>query len=184
MKALLGGAVALAGAITAIAAALYIVAPQLAPRAKLGAELNRVAVEQAVDYEAYREQLKNAPNVEPSSQNGVAVLVRAGLTGFEDRSYSVEVDAYNADNSIRIYPDESSNGFSSTCEAKSPKAREDSVAWICWLVAPPEGTKFFVRAQLYEYGSTEDFGEGNTEQRRELLDFYDSAEMVSVWKQE
>jgi hypothetical protein len=161
----------------------------LAPREKLGAELDRVGVEQGVSFAEYLALVAGeypddeAPSPGDFAGNGIAVLVHAKLTGFEDRSYSVHVFTYDAESSIRIYPDEQPGLLLRVCDYKSPQAREDSVAWICWMAAPPEGVEFFVRAHLYEVGPSL-IKPGGPAVDSEFLDFIDSPAMVSTWGEE
>jgi hypothetical protein len=179
-KALFAAVVALAGAVTAIAAALYIVAPELKPREKLGAELDRIAVAQGVSYDQYLSDQGREPQPGESvpTEPGVAVLVHAKLFGFEDRSYAVTVVAYDAETLTAIHPKQEGE-FESTCEGESPKADEDAVAWRCWMIAPPVGAKYFVRAELYDHGPIKDLKPGTVDSG-DLLDFLDSPEVASA----
>ncbi|MBF4461023.1 MULTISPECIES: hypothetical protein [unclassified Rathayibacter] len=183
-KALLGAVVALAGAITAVAAALFIVAPQLAPREKLGAELDRIAIAQGVHYGEYEGVQGIVPAADEEKSNpperGLVVIVHAKLYGFEDRSYSLAVTAYDATTHIRVPLPMTEGDFSATCDNKSPAADEDGVAWRCWLIAPPRGVEYFLRAELLDSGPTQELKPGPVKGSRELLDFIDSEVLTSA----
>jgi len=191
-KALLAGAVALAAAISAIAAALYIVAPQLSPREKLGAEIDRVAVSQGVDYSTYKTEQRwnghasrSPEEPDDPTEMGVVVLVHAKLSGYEDRSYSLRVTAFDAEThkafpppSAPSSPDEPGKVMG-TCDGKSPKADEDGVAWRCWLISPPRDAEYFLRIELMDNGPTIELVEGPVEST-ELMDFRDSETLTSL----
>lgn len=189
IKAVFAGVVALAAAVSAIAAALYIVAPQLGPREKLGAEIDRIAIAQGVDYVEYTvaEQengapLDDAPRI-PDRPNptelGIVVLVHAKLSGFEDRSYSVRISAFDAA-THKTFPSPPVDGkVVGSCDDQSPEADEDGIVWRCWLISPPRDAKYFVRVELMDYGPTKELRAGPIASM-ELIDFRDSETLVSL----
>lgn len=173
---------ALAGATTAIIAALYLVAPQLAPREKLGAELDRVSIAQGVHFDSFKAETSpgSKPAVDDPPENGVVGLVHANLSGFKDRSYGINVTAYASGSNGPVAMKKSEGGFNASCDSRSPRADEDGVAWRCWMVAPPRGVKYFVRAELSDSGLTRDLRSGPVTRSWALLDFLDSAEFTSL----
>jgi hypothetical protein len=182
-KAILGTIVAIAGAIASISTALYIVAPQYAPREKLGAELDRISIAQGVPYEVFDRWAgfgeESLPN-KNSTEDGLEVLIHAKVSGFENRSYSVRVDLYDAGTNARISPAITSGTLASACDSSSPSAKEDSVAFRCWLVAPPKGTQYFVRAELHDLGQTIFLDFAGPDAPTKLLDFIDSQSFESL----
>jgi hypothetical protein len=182
-KALLGTIVAMATAITSISAALYIVAPQYAPREKLGAELDRISIAQGVPYEFFNRGAGvggGSPPIEDPTQDGLEVLMHARLSGFENRTYSVRIDIYDAETNARIGPVAKSETLASECDSSSPGAREDSVAFRCWLVAPPKGIQYFIRAELHDLGQTAFLDFAGPDAPTTLLDFIDSKSFESL----
>lgn len=164
----------LATMITAVAASLYIVAPELRPREKLGASLDRLAVTQAVPYYQYAAEQGQEDIEEPiPDAPGITVLVHATLIGYQDRSYSMNVRLLDAETlqPLHIGMDQP---FTSTCENKSPRADEDGVSWRCWTVSPPASSKYIVRAELFDAGPSKNLLPGPIRGYRELLDFYES----------
>jgi hypothetical protein len=158
---------------------VYLVAPQLKAREKLGASLDRVSLAQNVPYAQYKAGLgeSGSSEREPGGDR-VAVSVHASLIGFRNRSYSVSVSLYDAETRVQMFTGEK-EPFSATCEDKSPKANEDGVTWRCWIVAPPPGTKYFVRAELFDNGLTRNLHPGPVSSL-DLLDFLDSAAITAV----
>ncbi|MEU0315122.1 hypothetical protein [Nocardioides sp. NPDC006273] len=177
-KAALGSVVALAGATAAISTALYIVLPKLEPRDKLGAELTHLAVAQNVGYREYEYQTGFPVDKERWGDFGVMVWVHANLAGYEDRKYSVRVRAYDAKSLEVIEPTDIHVTFA-TCEMRSPDAREDGVAWRCWLTMPPPGIEYFVRAELVDNGNLEELEESEITYAN-LLYFQDSKAVTVV----
>lgn len=182
-KALLGGVVAIAAAITSISAALYIVLPDYAPREKLGAQVDRISVAQGVPYDVFKLGQgydEESYQLDDPKQDGLQVLVHATVSGYKSNLYSVRVDLYDAETYLRISPEIVSGTLASECEARSPSAQEDSVAFRCWLVAPPEGTKYIVRAELHDAGPTAFLGFDKPNAPTVLLDFIDSQPFASL----
>ncbi|MGN7187710.1 hypothetical protein [Microbacterium enclense] len=183
-KTLFAGMVALAAAVSAIAAALFIVAPQLGPRDKLGAEIDRVAVSQGVDYftSTGRDPFSRTTEDPAFPAMGVEVLVHAKLSGYEDRSYSVRVTALDAETykAVDLSPVIGADGgVVSTCDDRSPKADEDGVAWRCWHVTPPRDVRYLLRVELMDNGRTDELREGPLESQQ-LMDFRDSETVTSI----
>lgn len=180
LRGLLRGTLTLAASITAISAALYIVAPQFAPRDSLGAELDRVGIAQGIDYGGYQRQ--QYEEIDPAAtvprESGIVVTVHAKLSAFQDRSYTLNLTPYEAKTNIPIPPQDSLSSFVSTCENKSPKAQEDNIAWRCWLIAPPEGLEYFIRVELLDGGPTKDIKSGPVG-HQDFLDFIDSDVFIS-----
>lgn len=59
--------------------------------------------------------------------------VHAELAGFENRSYALTTRLLDARTLVQIFPTDArrQSEVSVTCENRSPKAREDGVAWRC-----------------------------------------------------
>ncbi|RSD14803.1 hypothetical protein [Amycolatopsis eburnea] len=62
----------------------------------------------------------------------------------------------------------------------SPKADEDGITWRCWAVTPAAGTKYRIRAELFDYGLSADLAEGTITGRKPLLDFKESDLFTAV----
>lgn len=189
LRAAFSGLVAMAGAVTAIAAALYIVAPQLQPREKLGADVDKIGITQAVTLEEYgRATGLNYEDHADATMPGIQVMVHVTLTGFEDRAYSVSTAAYDPVDlvpvepaRIKAAPGSSAETLHSTCENKTPKAREAGVVWTCWLASPAPGKEFFVRAAVFDSGLLTDQRSGPVlPDDRELLDWLDSQVLTAT----
>lgn len=187
-KGVFGSIVALAGATAAISTALFIVIPQLEPREKLGAELTRVALSQNVDYVSYQSATSptgDVPDVRETDpvKPGVMVWVHANISGYKDRSYVVHVTPYDAQTLEELRPSgpttPNSSTTTATCDYKSPAAQEDGVVWRCWLVMPDAGTKYFVRAELFDRGPTSALKEGPITYSN-MLDFRDTSSVTAV----
>ena len=121
----------IAAAMVAIMAALYIIAPHLKPREKLGADLDHVAVTQDVDFNEYQ-SMDGQRDDEPSGSSppGVLVVAHATLKGYEDRNYLVCVTIMDADTMWTVSPPAGEMSLAS-CELKSPHALEEGVIWHC-----------------------------------------------------
>lgn len=169
------GVVAAAGAVSVIATAIYVLFPSAVPRDKLGAELDRVLVQQGVPLDTYNEEMGLAKDAKAGNPMGVVVLVHAKLLGFEDRGYTADVFAVDATTHRDLIP--SRDGTAAACGVKSPGANEDAVAWRCWLTAPASGQEFTVRVELSDLGPQEDLGNGRVERR--LLDFMEGPTLTS-----
>lgn len=169
---------AVASLVAALVGATYLIAPDLKPRDKLGATVDRIGIEQSVDYRAYEDKMNrgepSSPRDGPSSR-GVEVLVRASLFGFTDRKYSVRINLLEAESLKAI--DVTDEPFHSTCEVLSPKANEDGVTWRCWATSPPAATRFIVRAEIYDDGQ---YGKLDAAHDDVLLDFLDSAALTAL----
>ena len=144
------GVVATAGAVSVVAAALYILFPGAIPRQKLGAELDRVVVQQGVSLSRYNAEMGRTATKDEVDTPGIVVLVHAKLLGFEDRGYVANVFALDAETHQDLFPP--NDVPAAICGIKSPEADEDAVAWRCWLIAPPSGKKFMVRVELTDLG--------------------------------
>jgi hypothetical protein len=170
---------AVASLVAALVGATYLIAPDLKPRDKLGATVDRIGIEQSVDYRSYEYKMNrnepSSPRDEPS-RRGIEVLVRASLYGFTDRGYSVRITLLESESLKAIYVTD--EPFQSTCEILSPKANEDGVTWRCWATSPPPKTRYVVRAEIYDdgqYGKLNDAADGDV-----LLDFLDSSELTAL----
>lgn len=170
---------AVASLVAALVGATYLIAPDLKPKDKLGATVDRIGIEQNVDYRAYEHKLNGAepssPRDEPSPR-GIEVLVRASLFGFSDRGYSVRITLLESE-TLQAIPITDQLVYS-TCEVLSPKANEDGVTWRCWASSPPPGTRYIVRAEIYDdgqYGKLNDVAQDDV-----LLDFLDSPELTAL----
>lgn len=166
---------AVASLVAALVGATYLVAPDLKPREKLGATLDRIGIEQGVEHTSYEARMsRDVSSPRPAnSPQGIEVLVHASLYGFSDRFYSVQVSLLEPDSLKRI-----SSEFS-TCEVRSPKANEDGVTWRCWISSPPPGTPFIVRAELSDDGKYEGPRDEGTPDNL-LLDFLDSPKFAAL----
>jgi hypothetical protein len=167
---------ALVSLVVALVGATYLIAPDLKPRDKLGAALDRIGIEQGVDYRSYEAALDHDGSSAPQSEvtpRGIEILVHASLYGFSDRFYSVRITLMESNSHKEIPVDLSS------CEVRSPKANEDGVAWRCWASSPSAGTSYIVRAEIFDdgkyEGQKEDVVRGNV-----LLDFLDSPEFTAL----
>lgn len=89
-----------------------------------------------------------------SKQMGVEVMVNAKLMTYKDRSYFVKAELYEADSMRQLRP-AGQGSINGACNGKSPKANIDTATWVCWHVSPAAGTKYFVRATLYDKGPSE-----------------------------
>jgi hypothetical protein len=171
----LGAAVSL---VAALVGATYLIAPDLKPRDKLGATVDRIGIEQNVDYRAYEYKLNrgepSSPKDEPP-RHGVEVLVRASLYGFTDRKYSVKITLLEAESlkAINVIDEP----FQSTCQVLSPKANEDGVTWRCWATSPTAATRYIVRAEIYDDGQ---YGKLDAAHDDVLLDFLDSPALTAL----
>ncbi|MEV7132122.1 hypothetical protein AB0N24_04455 [Arthrobacter sp. NPDC093128] len=167
---------AVASLIAALVGATYLIAPDLKPRDKLGAALDRIGIEQSVDHAAYERKMSDADSSSPvqgPSPHGIEVLVHASLYGYSDRFYSVEITLLEAESLKEI------NADLSTCEVRSPKANEDGVTWRCWTSSPPPGTAYIVRAEIFDDGQYEGpKDEGPSDNL--LLDFLDSPKFTAL----
>lgn len=158
---------AVASLVAALVGATYLIAPELKPRDKLGATLDRIGIEQGVDYGSYEDKL-GAPSSHgnESTPRGIEVLVHASLYGFSDRFYSLRITLLESESLKRI------DVAHSTCQLRSPKANEEGVAWRCWASSPPPGTPYIVRAEIFDDGQY--LGQKYEERDNVLLDFLDS----------
>ena len=170
---------AVASLVAALVGATYLIAPDLKPRDKLGATVDRIGIEQNVDYRAYEHKMNreepSSPRDEPS-RRGIEVLVRASLFGFSDRGYSVRITLLESESLQAIYVTD--EPFHSTCEILSPEANEDGVTWRCWASSPPPGTRYMVRAEIYDDGQYEKLSDGSHDDV--LLDFLDSPDLTAL----
>ncbi|TVU58459.1 hypothetical protein FQP90_21150 [Paenarthrobacter nitroguajacolicus] len=167
---------AVASLVAALVGATYLVAPDLKPRDKLGAAVDRIGIQQDIAYCEYEAKLasENSECQEgPDARRGVEVVVHASLNGFSDRIYFMRVTLLDSETLRAIAVAHSG------CEGKSPKANEDGVTWRCWSGSPPAGTSYIVRAELFDDGSyagqKRDVARGHV-----LLDFIDSQKITSV----
>ncbi len=137
---------AVASLVAALVGATYLIAPELKPRDKLGATLDRIGIEQRVDYGSY-DKMSREGSPSPEKETGphkVEVLVHASLNGFSDRFYSVKITLLESESFKEI------DVPLSSCEVRSPKANEEGVAWRCWASSPPPGTPYIVRAEIFD----------------------------------
>lgn len=167
---------AVASLVAALVGATYLVAPELKPRDKLGATVDRIGIQQSVAYCEYSAKLPKE-NFEcqqgSSAPRGIEVAVHASLYGFSDRFYSMKVSLLESKTLRGITADLSS------CEVRSPKANEDGVTWRCWTASPPAGTSYIVRAELFDDGNYEG-PKQDTVPGSVLLDFKDSEKITSL----
>jgi hypothetical protein len=71
---------------------LYAVAPNLAPRDKLGAMIDHIAVENGVSYAEYSRRMSYVgDDSQADIRPGVMIFIRVTLTGYKDRSYSMRM---------------------------------------------------------------------------------------------
>lgn len=170
---------AVASLVAALVGATYLVAPDLKPREKLGATVDRIGIEQSVDYRAYERKMNredpSSPKDEPT-RRGIEVLVRASLYGFSNRGYSVGITLLESESLKAI--NVTDQPLHSTCEILSPKANEDGVTWRCWASSPPPGTRYIVRAEIYDDGQYEKLSDAARDVV--LLDFLDSPELTAL----
>ena len=168
--------------VAALAAAVYIVAPDLKPRDKLGATVDHVAVEHGVDNIDYRLRMNMDDEPGEKPRMGDMIFVRVSLTGFKDRSYSIGIQLLG-DKDQRIEPaDPETYGRQavSTCEDLSPKADEDGITWRCWAATPAPGVKYRFRVELYDYGLTENLKTGPLTDTPVMLDFHETEIFTSI----
>lgn len=170
---------AVASLVAALVGATYLIAPDLKPRDKLGATVDRVGVEQGVPYRRYEDEMNREDSssaIEKPSRAGIEVMVRASLYGFTDRAYSVRIRLLEAGSLKAI--NVTDQPLHSTCEILSPKANEDGVTWRCWAVSPPASTRYIVRAEIYDDGQYRDLGDPKHDDT--LLDFLESPELTAL----
>ncbi|AEK45760.1 hypothetical protein [Amycolatopsis mediterranei] len=80
--------------VAGVYAAVYTVTPDLRPREKLGATIDHIAVEHAVDYTGYLQRMGDTDTTRPqnvSPMPGDMVFVRVSLLGYKDRSYGLQI---------------------------------------------------------------------------------------------
>jgi hypothetical protein len=167
---------AVASLVAALVGATYLIAPDLKPRDKLGATLDRIGIVQNVDYRSYEAELNQDGSSSPeneSTPSGIEVLAHASLYGFSDQFYSIRITLLEAKSFKKILLDHSS------CQVRSPKANEDGVTWRCWASSPPAGTHYIVRAEIFDDGKYEG-QKGVVVSRSVLLDFLDSPEFIAL----
>ncbi|MDZ4351783.1 MAG: hypothetical protein U1B81_04070 [Arthrobacter sp.] len=161
--------------VAALVGATYLIAPELKPRDKLGATLDRIGIEQSVEHASYEEKKRRDDTSSPekeTSPRGIEVLVHASLNGFSDRFYSLRIRLLESESLKEIGLDRSS------CEVRSPKANEEGVAWRCWASSPPPGTPYIVRAEIFDDGQY--VGPEYEERDNVLLDFLDSPAFTAL----
>lgn len=166
--------------IASVSAAMLIVAPQLKPREKLGAELDKITIQLGMPYYSYKSEIGDTSTVDDSgdAREGAYVLVHANILGFKERSYSMDVSLIDARTHKRLLPPKIvTSQTTSTCNNNSPSADEDGLVWQCWIVAPSPGTSFLVRARLYDSGRTSEIKPGPVG-HRPVLDFIESKPMT------
>lgn len=111
--------------------------PDFKPREKLGATIDHVAVQHAVSYSEYLDQMGEASADRSRSASplpGDMVFVHVDLLGFKDRSYGVSIKLLD-DRDVRLSPrpDTPVGKTVSTCEGLSPAAA---------LTLPPRAGRF------------------------------------------
>lgn len=170
-----------AGTIVGVYTAIYLIAPDLQPKEKLGASISDISIENAVPLYRYLRVMGETadPNEEPE-RPGAMVFVSATIVGFTDRSYSMSVSAIDAINHVQPEPgiESSELRYVSTCETLPISANEDVVSWRCWIdgsALPPD--KYIIRAELYDAGPTKELASGELTGKQHLLHFLESAEM-------
>lgn len=170
-----------AATVASVSAAILIVYPELKPREKLGAELDKITVETSVTFGRYaREADGRYAEVAPENEmvDGLYLLVHANLLGYEERSYSVKTAILDSKTRSRVdSPKLLADNNSGRCETRSPNSEEDGLVWRCWLAAPRPGQKFIVRVELTDAGDKSDQRAGPVGYEP-VLDFIESTEFT------
>jgi hypothetical protein len=179
-KAILAALGLIATTVTSVAAAIYVVAPTLQPREALGAAIDTLTVTQSVSYAEYRLEtgLEPSPDSKDPAADGLVVYAHANLQGFKDRSYTLSLQLYESDTRRQIHVGAGEPYFSS-CDNRSPRAKEEGLTWTCWIVSPKPGVKYFVRTFLYDSGKTTENTSGPVTYRGELLAFLDGPNLTA-----
>jgi hypothetical protein len=166
--------------ITGSIGALYLINPSLQPRESLGASIDQVSVMQAVSYsEHMAKQGKSAnPNNENPKGLGISLYFHVSLKGYEQRYYTAYAEVYDptTHRQLDIVNDES---FVVRCGDRIPRTKEQSLIFGCWITSPPPGTKYAIRALLYDFGKRENLLSGKPIDG-DLLAFAESAPLVAT----
>jgi hypothetical protein len=166
----------IAGNVAAIYAALYLVAPNLKPREKLGASISTISIQNDVPVREYERQMGTSEDDRDRDPErlGSMIFVSASIVGFTDRSYSMAVVPLDSVTRTAATPPTQPMEFTSTCESQTIKATEDVASWRCWIDNRGIPSTFIIRAELYDGGPTEEIRAGVIEGYRPLLHFLDS----------
>lgn len=167
----------IATTIGSVYVALRAIAPDLAPREKLGATIDHVAVEHGVSYAEYRRRMSYASEEDPRTDGRVGdmVFVRVTMAGFKERSYTMTLHMLD-ERGTALFAGTEPGITVSTCENISPQADEDGLSWRCWIQGPPLGTKYRIRAELYDVGLARELPPGPTNFET-LLDFVETTQL-------
>lgn len=169
--------------IGAVFAAVYWIEPDLRPRERLGATIDRIAIEHGVTLYEYV-QLMGPGSVDGLDDRveGDLVLVRVTLEGLKNRRYRVATKVMDESGQEVMNPTVGKTSFAdtlSTCEVLSPESYDYGITWRCWSRTPPPGTVYRIRAEVYDAGSASDRDNMNATFYGPLLDFSESDLMKS-----
>jgi hypothetical protein len=118
--------------------ALYLVFPHLQPREKLGAKIDRLAVQQDVPFGHWRALRAGTiqppppdPGDPPYNTAGLLMLVHVQLSGFQSRLYSGQVVILDAKTHREITIEEQTHS-GGICDDIVPEADDEAIAFRCW----------------------------------------------------
>jgi hypothetical protein len=173
--------------IVAAYGALYFVFPHLERKEKLGAKIDRLAVQQDIPFGHWRALRAGSmvppppdPGDPPYNSPGLLVLVHVQLFGFQSRLYSANVVVLDAKTHREITVEELSQS-GGICDEIVPEADDEAFALRCWSPRPRSPRKYLLRVELYDAGLAERYEEEYTGvPDPKLLDFQESEEYTST----
>jgi hypothetical protein len=180
--------------------ALYLVAPSLKPKERLGAVISAIEVEQQVKWLDFKR--RTTPAGHPTSFQGAQdsvfgdlVFVTVTLNGYKDKKYGVVIETIDAStnkiiggvlptpspNTITFHDNVPAPPLRSICNLASPAANEDNIVFRCWSWSPPKGYKYFIRVAIFDATAIPDTAGGgkNYEPGAPLLGVKRSSELTS-----
>lgn len=168
-------------------AALYLVFPHLQPKERLGAKIDRLAIQQDIPFGHWRALRAGSrvppppdPGDPPYNTPGLLMLVHVQLSGFQSRLYSAYVVVLDAKTHREITVEELSHS-GGICDDVVPEAADEAIALRCWSPRPRSPREYLLRVELYDAGEAERYEEGYAPVANpKLLDFQESEEYTST----